>query len=238
MMLVLALRSDPPTVLGRARLQFSDDEIAEAFAATRGLTMPTQLRRMMRQQGRDLHAEFIHLLPNGFSYPTTSCLAFLKAGHNVAFVPIRARRRVGASKIRVFRDGLRFLLIIFKVVTLYSPLRIFFPIALVSFLTGLLYALWNVRLYGKIPMGAALLIQLAVVVFRLVSQPFAVLMSQLPNPVKHASVHRPAMQPGPALIPAGQIIPQPPQFWMSVCESVQIAPHITHGTSTTSTAAV
>ena len=118
-----------------------------------------------RAARRDRLLEILHLLPNGFSYPTTSCLAFLKAGHNVAFVPITARRRVGTSKIRVFRDGVRFLLIIFKVVTLYSPLRVFFPIALVSFLTGLLYALWNVRLHGKIPMGAALLIQLAVVVF-------------------------------------------------------------------------
>jgi len=63
MMLVLALRSDTRTVYGRARLQFSDSEIAEAFAATRGLTMPSQLRRMIREQGRDLHAEFTQLLP-------------------------------------------------------------------------------------------------------------------------------------------------------------------------------
>ena len=118
-----------------------------------------------RAAKRERLLEILHLLPNGFSYPTTSCLAFLKAGHNVAFVPITARRRVGTSKIRVFGDGVRFLLIIFKVVTLYSPLRVFFPIAFVSFLTGLLYAFWNVRVYGKIPMGAALLIQLAVVVF-------------------------------------------------------------------------
>ncbi len=118
-----------------------------------------------RAAKRERLLEILHLLPNGFSYPTTSCLAFLKAGHNVAFVPITAQKRVGTSKIRVFRDGLRFLLIIFKVVTLYSPLRVFFPIALLSFFTGLVYALWNVRLYGKIPMGAALLIQLAVVVF-------------------------------------------------------------------------
>jgi membrane-associated phospholipid phosphatase/tRNA A-37 threonylcarbamoyl transferase component Bud32 len=63
MMLVLALRSDPTRVYERARRLFSDDEIAEAFAATRGITMPTQLRGMIRQQGRDLHAEFTHLLP-------------------------------------------------------------------------------------------------------------------------------------------------------------------------------
>ncbi len=118
-----------------------------------------------RAAKREPLLDILHLLPNGFSYPTTSCLSFLKAGRNVTFVPITARRRVGTSKIRVFRDGVRFLLIIFKVVTLYSPLRVFFPIALVSFLGGLAYAVWNVRLEGKIPMGAALLIQLAVVVF-------------------------------------------------------------------------
>src|SRR3712207_2813749 len=63
MMLVLALRTDAARVYRRARLHFSDEEIAEAFAATRGLTMPSQLRRMLRQQGRDLHAEFLALLP-------------------------------------------------------------------------------------------------------------------------------------------------------------------------------
>jgi tRNA A-37 threonylcarbamoyl transferase component Bud32/membrane-associated phospholipid phosphatase len=63
MMLVLALRTDAPRVYARARRQFSDEEIAEAFAATRGLTMPSQLRRMLRQQGRDLHADFLRLLP-------------------------------------------------------------------------------------------------------------------------------------------------------------------------------
>jgi serine/threonine-protein kinase RIO1 len=63
MMLVLGLRTDAPRVYRRARLQFTDAEIAEAFAATRGLTMPSQLRRLLRQQGRDLHDDFLHLLP-------------------------------------------------------------------------------------------------------------------------------------------------------------------------------
>jgi tRNA A-37 threonylcarbamoyl transferase component Bud32 len=63
MMLVLALRSDVRRVHERAREFFTDDEIAEAFAATRGLTMPSQLRRLIRAQGRDLHAEFLQLLP-------------------------------------------------------------------------------------------------------------------------------------------------------------------------------
>jgi glycosyltransferase involved in cell wall biosynthesis len=109
--------------------------------------------------------EILHLLPNRFSYPTTSCLAFLKAGYNVSFVPVTAKPRVGTSKIRPLQDGVRFLLIIFKIVTLYSPLKVFFPIAASSFALGAAYGIWNVVARGKIPMGSALLIQLAVVVF-------------------------------------------------------------------------
>jgi hypothetical protein len=116
-------------------------------------------------RGSALPAEILHLLPNGFSYPTTSCLAFLKAGHNVAFEPIRARRRKGQSKIRALRDGMRFLLIILKIVTLYSPLKVFFPVSAAAFVLGSVYGGWNVWAHGKIPNLAALLIQLAVVVF-------------------------------------------------------------------------
>jgi len=129
-----------------------------------GRTIP-DLTSGFRAAKRERLLEILHLLPNGFSYPTTSCLAFLKAGHNVAFEPIQARTRVGTSKIRVARDGVKFLLIILKIVTLYSPLKVFFPIAALSFVLGVVYGLWNVAQFGKIPMGSALLIQLAVVVF-------------------------------------------------------------------------
>ena len=118
-----------------------------------------------RAARRERLTEILHLLPNGFSYPTTSCLALMKAGHSVAFVPVKARPRVGSSKIRVVRDGVRFVLIILKIVTLYSPLKVFFPLSASAFLLGLAYGAWNVARYGKIPMGSALLIQLAVVVF-------------------------------------------------------------------------
>ena len=118
-----------------------------------------------RAARRDLLLDILHLLPNGFSYPTTSCLAFLKAGYNVLFVPIRAHRRVGTSKIRPLRDGMKFFLIIFKIVTLYSPLKVFFPISAASFVLGTVYGLVNFAAKGKFPNVAALLIQLAVVVF-------------------------------------------------------------------------
>ena len=81
--------------------------------------------------------EFLHLLPNTFSYPTTSTMAFFRAGYSVAYVPITASQRIGRSHIRPFQDGVRFLLIIFKVATLYAPLKIFLPISLIFFVLGL-----------------------------------------------------------------------------------------------------
>jgi glycosyltransferase involved in cell wall biosynthesis len=109
--------------------------------------------------------EFLHLLPNGFSTPTTTTLAFIKAGYNVTFEPIEARPRVGQSKIRLARDGAKFLVIILKIVTIFSPLRVFLPISLGVFVVGAGYLAWNIAAHGKIPNGAVLLIMFAVIVF-------------------------------------------------------------------------
>ena len=109
--------------------------------------------------------EFLHLLPNGFSTPTTTTLAFLKGGYSVAFEPIHARQRTGQSKIRLARDGTKFLMIIFKLITLFSPLRIFLPISLVSFLLGAAYAAWTVATQQHVTNSSVLLILFAVVVF-------------------------------------------------------------------------
>jgi glycosyltransferase involved in cell wall biosynthesis len=108
--------------------------------------------------------EFIHLLPNGFSTPTTTTLAFIKAGYNVTFVAIDARPRTGQSKIRFARDGAKFFLILLKIVTLFSPLRIFGPTSAVAFLAGSAYGALNLLATGKIPNGAVLLILFAVMV--------------------------------------------------------------------------
>jgi len=80
--------------------------------------------------------EFLFMLPNGFSYPTTSTMAFFRSGYTVEYIPIRAAQRSGKSHVKVMRDGLKFLLIIFRVCTLYSPLKLFFPVALLQFLLG------------------------------------------------------------------------------------------------------
>jgi glycosyltransferase involved in cell wall biosynthesis len=109
--------------------------------------------------------EFIHLLPNGFSTPTTSTLAFIKAGYNVAFEPVHARPRIGTSKIRLSRDGPKFFLIILRIITIFSPLRVFVPIAGIAAFIGVCYALLSIVWDGKIPNGAVLLLMFAVVVF-------------------------------------------------------------------------
>ncbi len=109
--------------------------------------------------------EFVHLLPNGFSTPTTTTLAFIKAGYNVAFEPVHARERTGASKIRLARDGVKFMMIILKIVTLFSPLRVFLPISVAAFLLGAGYALWTIYWQQHVTNSSVLLIMLAVIVF-------------------------------------------------------------------------
>lgn len=88
--------------------------------------------------------EFLPLYPNGFSYPVTSTLAFIKAGYNVGFAPIDVSTRVGRSKIRLFQDGIKFVLITLRIVTLFSPLRIFFPASLVLFVVGAGYGVYTI----------------------------------------------------------------------------------------------
>jgi glycosyltransferase involved in cell wall biosynthesis len=108
--------------------------------------------------------EFITLLPNGFSTPTTTTLCFLRAGYNVAFEPIEARTRVGTSKIRLSRDGPKFLLIMLRVMTIFSPLRVFLPIAGISFALGVSYAVWTVATRSDVTDSSVLLIVLAVLI--------------------------------------------------------------------------
>ncbi len=109
--------------------------------------------------------EFLHLLPNGFSTPTTTTLAFIKAGYNVAFEPVEARQRTGASKIRLARDGAKFLMIILKIVTIFSPLRVFLPVSLASLALGAGYAAWTIATQHHVANSSVLLIMLAVIVF-------------------------------------------------------------------------
>ena len=123
------------------------------------------------------------LTSNGFSTPTTTTLAFIKAGYNVWFEPIEARRRTGQSKIRFVRDGTRFFIIVLKIVTLFSPLRVFMPLSLLSLFTGAVYGAWNLLATGKIPNGAVIAILFGVMVFLvgLVSEQIASLRMEGPR---------------------------------------------------------
>ncbi len=121
--------------------------------------------------------EFVPLYPNGFSYPITSTLALIKAGYSVGFEPIRVARRVGQSKIRILHDGFRFVMIALRIVSLFSPLRVFLPIAAVLFLLGAGYGVWNVVYHAKLANGAVLVCLSALIVFLigLVSEQIALL---------------------------------------------------------------
>jgi len=109
--------------------------------------------------------EFLSLLPNGFSYPTTITMAFFRSGYGVAYEPVTVERRIGRSHIQPLRDGMRFLLIIFKIGSLYSPLKIFLPISSVFFTTGLSYYAYTFSTAGRFTNMSALLFTTAVLVF-------------------------------------------------------------------------
>ena len=116
-----------------------------------------------RAARRDALVEFLHLLPNGFSTPTTTTLAFIKAGYSVRFEPIDAAQREGVSKIRLGSDGFRFFLILLKVITIFSPLRLFVPISIAAFAVGAGYALWTIVTQSHVTNSSVLLIVLSVV---------------------------------------------------------------------------
>jgi glycosyltransferase involved in cell wall biosynthesis len=117
-----------------------------------------------RAARRDHLLEFIHLLPNGFSTPTTTTLAFMRAGYSVRFEPIEAAQRAGLSKIRLGSDGFNFFLILLKVITIFSPLRVFAPLSAVAFLLGAGYAMWTIVTQSHVTNSSVLLILLSVVI--------------------------------------------------------------------------
>jgi glycosyltransferase involved in cell wall biosynthesis len=138
------------------------DDLTSGFRAVRG----------------SMFREFLYLLPNGFSYPTTSTMAFLRAGYTVTYIPIVANAREGKSHIHPLKDGMRFLVIIFKVATLYSPLKIFVPVSGLIFMTGIGYYLYTYLTASRFTnMGALLLISsILIFLIGLISEQITTLM--------------------------------------------------------------
>lgn len=109
--------------------------------------------------------EFLYLLPNGFSYPTTSTMAFFRAGYSVTYVPIHAAKRIGKSHINPMKDGVRFFLIIFKIATLFSPLKMFLPIAVSLFLIATGWYGYTLYEFGRFTNMSALLYTGSIMIF-------------------------------------------------------------------------
>lgn len=124
--------------------------------------------------------EFLSILPNGFSYPTTITMAFFRSGLSVGYVPIQPEKRSGKSHIRIIQDGVRFLLVIFKIGVLFSPLRIFFRVSLLFFVIGVSYYLYTYSTMGRFTNMSAILFITSVQVFLigLVSEQITMLIYQ------------------------------------------------------------
>ena len=109
--------------------------------------------------------QFIYLLPNTFSYPSTLTMAYLRSGRSVKYVPIETKKRQGKSKIKLVKDGIRFFLIITKIATTFSPLRIFLPVSFFFFLTGALYYLYTYIMSHRFTNMSALLFTTSIIIF-------------------------------------------------------------------------
>jgi len=170
---LLALRDRFDMVVG-ARTKDSETavhrDIANAiynrfasYVCGRGIEDLTSGFRLIRA---DLAKSFVFLLPNTFSYPTTLTLAIVRSGFSLAYAPITTAQRQGKSKIKLLRDGSRFFLILFKIATLFSPLKIFVPASLFAFLLGFGYGLFKVLFLGsRYGPTSAMLMTIAVVIF-------------------------------------------------------------------------
>ncbi len=137
------------------------NEIASRLTSRRILDLTSGMRAVRTS----MFKQFLYLLPNGFSYPTTITMAFLRSGYAVCYEPIKAAERTGKSHIRPIRDGIRFLVIIFKIATLYAPLKIFLPVSAIFFTTGVGYYAYTYFTAGRFTNMSLLMISAAIIIF-------------------------------------------------------------------------
>jgi len=147
--------------LGRSWANWLYNRLASRMTGHEILDLTSGFRAVRAEKFR----EFMHLLPNGFSYPTTSTMAFFRSAYPVAYVPISVQKRAGRSHIKPLRDGVRFLLIIFKIATLYSPLKLFFPASAFFFLAGMGYYAYTFLTASRFTNMSLLLFSASVIVF-------------------------------------------------------------------------
>lgn len=129
-----------------------------------GMKIP-DLNSGFRALKKDVAMEFMHILPNSFSFSTTITLALITSGYSVKYVPIEAPERVGTSKIKPFRDGFRFILMIVRTIALFNPLKIFLPLSLVLFLSGMSNLIYEAIVYLNISDTSVFLIISSLIIF-------------------------------------------------------------------------
>ncbi|MDG1944815.1 MAG: glycosyltransferase family 2 protein [Halioglobus sp.] len=162
--LVVGARSGRSSQASVAR--WSANAIYNGFASWMVGRKIDDLTSGFRCVNRRKFLSFLYMLPNGFSYPTTSTMAFFRVGYSVGFVPIEVSRRLGKSHIKIAKDGVRFLLIIFKVGTLYSPLKVYFPAAVFTSGLGLVNYVLTVMSTGyRFTNGTTLLVLTGAIMF-------------------------------------------------------------------------
>ncbi len=160
-MVIGARTNDSQASLSREVANRFYNKLASLMTGHRILDLTSGFRAVRARHFR----KFLYLLPNGFSYPTTSTMAFFRSGLPVAYVPIRAGEREGRSKIRILRDGTRFLVIILKIGTLFSPMRLFLPVSLLLFLLGTGYYIVTFATEHRFTNMSALLLTSSVLSF-------------------------------------------------------------------------
>ena len=160
-MAVGARDSDGHASIGRLFANGFYNELASFMSGQRILDLTSGFRVVRAK----LFRRFLYMLPNGFSYPTTITMAFLRSGLPICFVPIEVEDRKGKSHIRPIRDGIRFLVIIFKIATLYSPLKIFLPISATFFAAGFGYYAYTYFTSGRFTNMSMLIISASVIIF-------------------------------------------------------------------------
>ncbi len=129
-----------------------------------GMKIP-DLNSGFRAIKKDILMKYMHILPNTFSFTTTITLALIKDGYNVKYVPIKTEKRIGKSKLRPFRNGFEFILLIMRTTVLFDPLKVFLPISLISAGLGTLDALYYVIFHTSISKSSLLLIFSGLLIF-------------------------------------------------------------------------
>ncbi len=140
---------------------YSYNKLASLMTGHKIMDLTSGFRAVKRKK----FLQFIYLLPNGFSYPTTSTMAFFRSGYSVSYIPIKAHKREGKSHINLLKDGIKFFTIILKIGALFSPMRLFLPISSLLFTTGIFYYLYTYLSSGRFTNMSALLFISSLIIF-------------------------------------------------------------------------